>query len=120
MQKLEVALKNDLVRFSEQLESDELLKEQIHAEVVDICDQYVPYITGELASKRNITITKDGITYEQPYASNVYESTNAHNLEHHPLASSRWDEVALANHRDELDEAVAKLIERRIKELENG
>lgn len=79
------------------------------------CYPYVPYVSGQLA--KNITIDNTGITYNQPYASSVYESSGQHNLEKHPLATSRWDEVALANHSDEISNEVANIAEKRLREL---
>ena len=88
-------------------------KTEIHQMFAEKCDPYVPYITGALAG--NISVGSDGITYKQPYAEYVYDSANVHNTTYHPLASSRWDEVAVANHRDEIGQEVVEAIERWIK-----
>lgn len=79
----------------------------------DFCYQYVPYITGNLAN--NTTVSAQGVTYNADYAEEVYESTHPHNLEHHPLASSRWDEVAFANHEEEIGAEVKERLETWIK-----
>ena len=76
-------------------------------------DPYVPYVTGALA--HNITVDEQGITYNQPYAEEVYESNHPHNLEHHPLASSHWDEIAFANHSDEIEFEIQERLEQWIK-----
>lgn len=100
----------DLV--NETLEDDGF-KTDVNRMLADVYDPYVPYVTGALA--HNITVNADGITYNQPYAEEVYESNHIHNKEQHPLASSHWDEVAFANHEDEIGEEVIKRIDKWTK-----
>ena len=40
---------------------------------------------------------------------------NVHSKEFHPLATSQWDEVAFANHKDELTAKTKEIIEKWIK-----
>ena len=112
------SVQDELERLAEQLADDEQFHVQFYKMFAEKCDPYVPYITGALAT--NITINKDGITYEQPYAQEVYESNNRHNLEYHPLASSYWDEVAFENHKDENEAETVKIATERLEELANG
>ena len=88
-------------------------KTDVNKMLSEVYDPYVPYVTGALS--QNITIDSEGITYNQPYAEEVYESNHMHNLEHHPLASSHWDEVAFANHIDEIGEEVIQRIDKWTK-----
>ena len=90
-----------------------MFKTEINGMFAKKCDPYVPYITGALAS--NITVDSTGITYNQPYAEDVYYSAGMHNTEHHPLASSRWDEVTVNNHREEIAQNIAEILRRWIK-----
>lgn len=106
-------LNDDMLKLvNEALEDDEVMTD-INQKFAEICDPYVPYITGKLAN--NITVNSNGITYNQPYAEEVYNSHNLHNKEQHPLATSRWDEVAFANHEEEIGAEVKERIERWIK-----
>ena len=97
------------------LGSDEILRTRINQAVADVCDPYVPYQTGALA--HNVTVDSEGITYNQPYAREQYESGFEHGKEFHPLASSYWDKVALQNHRDELNAQIRDIVNERIREL---
>ena len=112
---IEAALKKELQQFATKLQNDVEFKKKANEAFAETYDPYVPYITGRLANRK--TITEDGITYTQDYADEVYVSTHPHNLEYHPLASSRWDEVAMQNHRDEVEKKVADLANKRAKEL---
>ena len=110
---LEMYIKQEAKKLVDDITNDPEFKKSVNEEFAKICDPYVPYITGELS--KNITITSQGISYNQPYASNVYDSMGVHNKEHHPLASSMWDEVAFANHKDELTAKTKELILQWIK-----
>ena len=115
MAELEIVLKQITQEYIDRLERDTKLATQINQEFAEKCDPYVPYITGNLAS--DITINENGITYNADYAEKVYDSPNMHNLTYHPLASSRWDEVAFENHRDELEAKAKSLVEQRLEEM---
>lgn len=93
--------------------NDSALMTDINTMLAETYDPYVPYVTGALAS--NITIDKDGITYNQPYAEEVYESNQIHSKEKHPLASSHWDEVAFANHQDEIEKYIEEKLDKWTK-----
>lgn len=110
---LEQYLKQETLEELNKITNNPKFKTEVNKLFAEKCDPYVPYITGELS--RNIKVDQNGITYQQPYASNVYDSMNVHNKEHHPLASSKWDEVAFANHKEELEEGVKEIIERWTK-----
>ena len=102
-------LTKELSALAEKMQNDPQLMTEINQILANKYDPYVPYITGALAG--NITVDENGITYNQPYAEEVYESMRPHNLEEHPLASSHWDEVAFANHRDEISQEVKEKLE---------
>ena len=113
--KIQLELQANLEDYAKQLENDAVLQTQVHQMFAEVCDPYVPYITGALAG--NKTIDENGITYNQPYAETVYDSVNAHNLEYHPLASSRWDDVAFENHKDVIEARATELAEKRLQEI---
>ena len=119
MATIEVVLQDIMNEVVEQLENDPILRTQVNEMLAETFDPYVPYITGRLAN--NISIDADGITYEQPYAEDVYDSPFGHYLGFHPLATSYWDEVAMANHKDEIEAKATELVEQRLKEMDiNG
>ena len=77
--------------------------------LVDMCDPYVPYRTGNLAN--SATPSMSGVTYYADYAEDVYERNDSNfNREFHPLATGHWDEVMLQNQGDEFYEKVKELI----------
>ena len=110
---LEMYLKEETMKYINTMLADPKFRTQVNQEFAEICDPYVPFVTGQLAE--NIRVDSNGITYEQPYASNVYDSMNVHSKEFHPLATSQWDEVAFANHKDELTAKTKEIIEKWIK-----
>ena len=57
-----------------------------------LVDPYVPYNTGRLAN--DVTIRPFQISYNAPYAEEVYETNRMYRRDKHPLATSHWNEVA--------------------------
>ena len=79
--------------------------------LAEMCDPYVPYDTGALAN--NITVDAEGVTYNQPYATKVYEGTGIRfNQEKHPLATAQWDQAMLQSQGDEFDKRIEDVINR--------
>jgi len=113
MATLEMILKEETIKYLRQALDNERFKTKVSKMYAEVCDPYVPYISGALS--KNIKIDSTGITYNQQYASNVYDSMNVHNKEYHPLASSRWDDVAFANHKDEIAQKTEEILEQWIR-----
>ena len=110
MSSLEEEISKEAIELVEEILEDPAFKTDVNKMLAKKFDPYVPYVTGALAN--NITVDANGITYNQPYAEEVYESNHLHNLEQHPLASSHWDEVAFANHEDEIDAEIEERLDR--------
>jgi len=86
--------------------------QQVFAEVVD---PWTPFLTGKLSG--DLTIDKDGVTYNVPYAKRKYFGEVYHK-EVHPLATSHWDSVAMEQGaREVLEARVKEILVRRAKEL---
>lgn len=77
-------------------------KLELHQVLKDISDPYVPYDTGKLSE--NVTVSSGGVCYYQPYARRVYygDYMNFHK-DKHPLATSRWNEVAITDNETEFN-----------------
>ena len=109
----EMALKQKM----ENLLDDNTMR-QIGQLFVEMCDPYVPYLTGALSDPSNVIVREYGITYTKDYASNQYYGTEFnHTLEPHPLATALWDKVMLSERGDEFYQGVQYILERRAKEL---
>ena len=81
----------------------------IHNTLARYCDPYVPFLTGDLAQTTAITPT--GVTYIQPYARYQYYGDDFnHTLDYHPLASARWDQAMMRDHREEFTEEIKDII----------
>ena len=82
------------------------------------CDPYVPFLNGPLSQTHEVTA--EGVRYIQPYARYQYygDSFN-HTLDYHPLASARWDEAMLRDHKEDFEKEITKIIEWRLQQL-NG
>ena len=88
----------------------------VNNELARIIDPWVPFLEGPLS--QTLTITPNGITYEQPYATRQYYGVNFnHTKDYHPLASAKWDEAAMAVKRDEFEKIIENIITRRLGEL---
>lgn len=87
----------------------------IHNTLAKMCDPYVPFLEGPLS--QTAVITAEGVTYIQPYARYQYYGENFnHTLDKHPLASAKWDEAMLRDHREQFDAEVEDIIRWRIAE----
>ena len=86
---------------------------EINQTLADMCDPYVPYQTGRLAN--DITVTKDGITYNAPYSNKQYINPN-HATNIHPLASGQWDKAMLDAEGDTFVVKVADILSRKLSE----
>lgn len=89
---------------------------EIHNLLATMCDPYVPFLEGPLS--QTIEVTPYFVRYTQPYAHYQYNGEGFnHTLEHHPLASAKWDEAMLRDKRDEFLAGVKEILVRRAKEL---
>ena len=78
------------------------------------CDPYVPFLEGPLS--QTAVVSSEGVTYIQPYARRQYYGDNFnHTLDHHPLASARWDKAMLRDHGDEFLQEVEDILYWRMK-----
>lgn len=102
----------------DQIESllDDTTMMRIHQLLADMCDPYVPYLSGKL--HRDVIVNSEGVTYTSGYAAKQYYGTEFnHNLEHHPLASALWDKAMLTDHEEEFLNGVREILVRRANEL---
>lgn len=96
--------------------NDDRVMLQINNELARIIDPWVPFLEGALA--QTIEVDAKGITYTQPYATRQYYGVDFnHTKDYHPLASARWDEVAMTVKRDEFEKIVEKIVTKRLGEL---
>lgn len=113
--KIEVDGKAISSRINRVLTDDRVLL-QAHNELARIIDPWVPFREGPLSQTLNIT--KDGVTYLQPYAHYQYEGEDFnHTLDYHPLASAKWLDAAMAVKKDEYARIVQNIVDRRLREL---
>lgn len=91
------------------------VKQDIAKLFAEMCDPYVPYLSGNLAHSATPSI--DGVTYYAPYAEEQYERMDSNfTREFHPLATGHWDEVMLQNQGDEFYERVKQIILEKAQE----
>lgn len=90
---------------------------RVYAETVD---PWVPMVTGALSESGLSNVDSQGVHYTVPYARDVYDSPNLHRTDKHPLASSRWDKVAMQTERDSFVAKSKDLVKQKIKELQRG
>ena len=103
------ALQKKLTNTVEEINKDYATKLAIHNTLAKRCDPYVPFLNGPLS--QTIQITADGVRYVTPYARYQYYGDGfKHTLEYHPLATSRWDQAMLMDHREEFDKEVEQII----------
>lgn len=77
------------------------------------CDPYVPFLNGPLS--QTAVVTEDGVKYIQPYARYQYYGVDFnHTVEYHPLASAKWNEAMMRDHKKEFTEEVKDIIDWRI------
>ena len=116
--RFEIQLDDSFAQDIEKVLDDDATRLEINKALAKWCDPYVPYRTGALS--KNIVISADGITYNQPYAEKNYFGVDIpHNLTIHPLATALWDEVMMQDHEEEFMTEVQEIINRRLQEL-NG
>lgn len=86
-----------------------------------LIDQFTPFRTGNLMN--NVTIRPWEITYNAPYASEVYNADGIHgkaknfNTNLHPLAGPRWSERAQPSEISKLIHSVEGEIGRRLDNI---
>lgn len=74
-----------------------------------LMDPFVPFRTGQLA--KNVKVTEDTIHYLEPYARKMYYGENLHfTKDYHPLATAKWNEVAMTSQKDKLANAIKRYI----------
>lgn len=126
-----------LAKEFEALKNDDVMYE-IHDLFSKMCDPYVPMYTGVLS--KTVTVTKDSVTYEQPYAhyqytGELYLAPNGsawakkdeekypsgiplqYSKEEHELASKEWDKAMMRDNGDVFLNAVKDILMQRFKEL---
>lgn len=100
----------------EPLMSDSEARLAIHDTLAKMCDPYVPFWHGDLS--QDLEISSDYVKYTVEYAHYQYYGVNFnHTLEHHPLATAKWDEAMMADKGEEFQEEVKKILVRRYKQL---
>lgn len=106
---------SDLKESLENIKSDKEFMTEVQQEFADVVNPYVPYDTGNLSE--DITVDETGVTYNAEYADKQYYGEEFHhNTEHHPLATARWDEVAMQTQQEELESRIVDLLEKRFKD----
>lgn len=89
---------------------------QIHNLFAKIINSYVPMLEGPLS--QTVEIHPSYIKYIQPYAHYQYYGVNFnHTLTYHPLASAKWDEVAMLTEMENFEQQVKQILIRRAKQL---
>ena len=74
-------------------------------------NKYVPMDTGMLA--QNLFIQPFSVTYNQPYASEVYEGTKLNfSKEKHPLATAHWDKACVAANGNVMKKEITEYLKR--------
>lgn len=77
---------------------------------------WVPFLEGPLS--QTLQITPEYIRYLVPYAHYQYYGDGFnHTKDFHPLATERWDQVAMQTELDSFMAQVRLILERRAKEL---
>ena len=85
---------------------------------IKIVDPFVPYDTGVLSEDVDYVHTMDGsaVVYTAPYARKQYYGEHFnHNTEHHPLATAKWDQVAMQTERDRFVKDVETIVKEHYK-----
>lgn len=79
-------------------------------------DPWVPYLENPLST--TLEITPDYVKYLVPYAHYQYTGDDFNfTKDTHPLATARWDKVAMQTQLDSFTEEVKKILIRRANEL---
>ena len=83
-----------------------------HNELRRLSNPYVPMRDGPLS--RNVEVTPEHVRYIEPYAAKMYYGVGFNfSRDKHPLATAKWDEVALQTQREKLIRAVAAYMRRQ-------
>lgn len=99
---------------------ENLLDDKVMLEIQNLfaktIDPWVPYLENPLST--TLEITPEYVKYLVPYAHYQYTGDNFnHTKEAHPLATARWDKVAMQTELDSFMANVKKILERRAREL---
>lgn len=116
MKPLEVTVKLNAKEIEHKLESllDDNTMLKIQQAFAEIIDPWTPFRSGALS--KDITVTKDGVTYNVPYsAEKYYGEAYTHTV--HPLATSHWDVVAMQSEMPNLEQRVKAILAERAKQL---
>lgn len=102
----------------ENLINEDVMRE-IHQLLMEFCDPYVPYDTGELSDQdKNVIVDSQAVTYTKKYAARQYYGTEFnHTTEHHPKATALWDSVMMSEQGEVFIQKVKEILGRRAKEL---
>lgn len=83
-----------------------------HNQLRSIAEPYVPMRDGPLS--QNVEVTPKHLRYVSPYASRMYYGIGfKFSKDEHPLATAKWDEVAMQMHRDKFIRAVSAYMRRQ-------
>ena len=80
---------------------------KIHQELEKTIYPWTPYLTGKLSS--DTTVTENGVTYNVDYAAKKYYG-EVYCKDHHPLATSHWDRVAMQTEIDSFAKKVGEIL----------
>lgn len=95
---------------------DDKTMQEIHNLYAKMIDPWVPYLEGPLSQTLNIT--PEFVEYLVPYAHYQYVGDNFnHTTDYHPLATARWDKVAMQTELESFKKQVTAILERRAKEI---
>lgn len=101
--------------------SDSTTKLEVHNTFAKMCDPYVPFLNGPLSQSVFANITPEYVQYgggNVPYARYQYYGVwFNHTKDVHPLATAKWDQAMMRDHREEFVENVKAILVRRYKEL---
>lgn len=90
---------------------DDKVKLFANTTLYKLVDPYVPFREGNLA--HNIDITKDFVHYKSPYARRMYNGKGFNfSKDKHPLATAKWDEVAMKSQKNKLVKSIENYIEK--------
>lgn len=117
MFEVEIAVDIDANKIKVALENviDDNVLTEIQEAFAEAIDPWTPFLSGALHS--DISVSPTGVTYNVPYAKEKYYGEVYHK-EVHPLATSHWDEVAMAQGaKDAFEAKVKDILVRRVSEL---
>lgn len=117
--KLEYSLTLNLNKlFDKDIIIDDKVRLETHNVFAKIVNPWVPYLNSPLST--TLDITPDYVRYEKGYAYYQYSGVvNEANRTRtvHPLATSRWDKVAMQTELPKFENDVKAILNRRYKEL---